>query len=609
CRLEVVVADDTAHTVNVMFNDTTTELLKCSAESFMGTKDENSDVEDELNLLVAIRHLIGADHVLEIKSHTYYEYGSFESFNCWKIIPNASAKDGASSNTAALTVNDVEWPVKIVTKAPTVCTPLKPNEGKKQKGHALEDSDADEVSGSHNNQRITLSSRGLVKKSVSIRTDTIIGPCGRVQSYMDNGPTYLRKDKKGSKKAAFISAGVPVTYYDVGPPTHQCRNCGATMWYEEREEKSKTSPNPTFTLCCKGGKVLLLRFHDTPPSLDNILSHDQPSTAEFRDNIRVYNSMFSFTSFEAKIDNSINTGRAPYTFRINEQNYHRMGSLLPAEGMPSKFAQLYFLTLGMSSVAQSFRMARDWCNTHSSADFHLRLHSERKTTRQYNAPTVSEVAAIIINDFGDAHPTLDIVVDRKDTGLQRVSELHPSYMALQYPLLFPYEEDDFHDKIPYHANAGTRKTKRGYVTMKEYYSYIIHQRPGQSDTLRVDLYHNLCDAVTRGDTSAVGLGKRIILPKTFTGSPRYMMHNQDAMALCRAYGNPDLFVTFTSNPNWPKILEMLTYFLGQKPHDRPEIGTRVFSANDRYYDTFALNILRMEHTIDRHELRYATSYN
>ncbi|GKD04850.1 DNA helicase PIF1, ATP-dependent, partial [Tanacetum coccineum] len=40
-RLEVVVADDTAHTVVVMFNDTATELLKCSVESLMGTKDEN----------------------------------------------------------------------------------------------------------------------------------------------------------------------------------------------------------------------------------------------------------------------------------------------------------------------------------------------------------------------------------------------------------------------------------------------------------------------------------------------------------------------------------------------------------------------------------------
>ncbi|GJZ69659.1 ATP-dependent DNA helicase PIF1 [Tanacetum coccineum] len=92
----------------------------------------------------------------------------------------------------------------------------------------------------------------------------------------------------------------------------------------------------------------------------------------------------------------------------------------------------------------------------------------------------------------------------------------------------------------------------------------------------VVLYHNLCDAVTRGDTSAVGLGKRIVLPRTFTGSPRYMMHNyQDAMALCRAYRNLDLFITFTSNPKWPEISEMLAYFPGQKPHDRPKIGIHV----------------------------------
>nr|GEU80682.1 DNA helicase PIF1, ATP-dependent [Tanacetum cinerariifolium] len=181
-------------------------------------------------------------------------------------------------------------------------------------------------------------------------------------------------------------------------------------------------------------------------------------------------------------------------------------------------------------------MAKDWCNTHNSPDFCLRLHSEQKTTRQYNAPTVSEVEDIIINDFKDAHPTRDIFIERKYTGPQRVSELHPSYMAIQYPLLFSYGEDGFHEKIPYHENARTRKTKRGYVIMKEYYSYIIHQWPDQGnillkegclfqqnfvdaytaveeqklkwtrnnqDTLRVD--NNLYDAVTRRDMGAVGL--------------------------------------------------------------------------------------------------------
>ncbi|GKD42153.1 DNA helicase PIF1, ATP-dependent [Tanacetum coccineum] len=56
-----------------------------------------------------------------------------------------------------------------------------------------------------------------------------------------------------------------------------------------------------------------------------------------------------------------------------------------------------------------------------------------------------------------------------------------------------------------------------------------------------------------------------------------MMQNyQDAMALCRAYGNPDLFITFTSNPKWPEIGEMLAFIPGQIPYERPKVGTRVF---------------------------------
>nr|GFA85384.1 hypothetical protein CTI12_AA123990 [Tanacetum cinerariifolium] len=39
----------------------------------------------------------------------------------------------------------------------------------------------------------------------------------------------------------------------------------------------------------------------------------------------------------------------------------------------------------------------------------------------------------------------------------------------------------------------------------------------------VDLYHNLCDAVTRGDTSAVRLGKRIVLTRTYVGSPSVVL--------------------------------------------------------------------------------------
>ena len=51
---------------------------------------------------------------------------------------------------------------------------------------------------------------------------------------------------------------------------------------------------------------------------------------------------------------------------------------------------------------------------------------------------------------------------------------------------------------------------------------------------------------------------------------------QDAMAICRRYGNPDLFITFTCNPKWPEITRALAKIPGQKPEDRPDIITRIF---------------------------------
>ncbi|GJZ36303.1 hypothetical protein Tco_0582494, partial [Tanacetum coccineum] len=51
--------------------------------------------------------------------------------------------------------------------------------------------------------------------------------------------------------------------------------------------------------------------------------------------------MFSFTSIGAKQDTSVNQGHGAYCYRIQGQNYHRMGTLLPDEGKPPVFAQLY----------------------------------------------------------------------------------------------------------------------------------------------------------------------------------------------------------------------------------------------------------------------------
>ncbi len=67
----------------------------------------------------------------------------------------------------------------------------------------------------------------------------------------------------------------------------------------------------------------------------------------------------------------------------------------------------------------------------------------------------------------------------------------------------------------------------------------------------------------------------MVLPATFTGSPRYMhQRTQDAMAYVRQYGTPDLFITFTCNPNWHDITSNL--MPSQQASDRYDIVSHVF---------------------------------
>ena len=51
---------------------------------------------------------------------------------------------------------------------------------------------------------------------------------------------------------------------------------------------------------------------------------------------------------------------------------------------------------------------------------------------------------------------------------------------------------------------------------------------------------------------------KLILPSSHMESPRFMIQLfQDAMAICRHFHKPDLFLTMTANPKWPEIIYSL----------------------------------------------------
>nr|GEV80197.1 ATP-dependent DNA helicase PIF1-like [Tanacetum cinerariifolium] len=308
----------------------------------------------------------------------------------------------------------------------------------------------------------------MLNKSIFLNSNTNIRQDGKIHSYC------------GLRLADIpaVGAGVSIVYHNLGPPSHQCSVCNATMWYNERSEKSRKAVTLSFSLCCQDESTIQLIQKAIPPGYAQLYFFDTQS--------EIMNKMSAFMTKET-----------PKTVD---------------ENIVANLIQMLDQT---SAMAKSFRMAKEWCRSHGDANFGLRLLSEITATRQYNAPTVSEVSALIINDFGDDLPIRDIVVNKNNTGPHRISELHPSYMALQYPLLFPFGEDGYHENIPYNTNKRTRKTKRGYVTTKEYYAYIIQQRQNQGTTLLRGgrLFQ-------QGDTSAAGLGKRIVLPQIYVGSPR-----------------------------------------------------------------------------------------
>jgi hypothetical protein len=137
-----------------------------------------------------------------------------------------------------------------------------------------------------------------------------------------------------------IHAQTLVARHDCGSRSAVCSACGAKMWLQERVSQS-TMTNIRFTMCCNNGAVQLPLLQQPPEVLQGLLSGSDPRSRAFREKIRMYNSILSFTSTGARIHESVTGTRGVYAFRIQGEIYHRIGSLLPQHDAQPRFCQLY----------------------------------------------------------------------------------------------------------------------------------------------------------------------------------------------------------------------------------------------------------------------------
>lgn len=120
----------------------------------------------------------------------------------------------------------------------------------------------------------------------------------------------------------------------------KCQFCQAYMWKEERVNKNFKRGKPIFSICCRKGQINLPKAPPTPSYLWQ-LYNDPKMGPLFQRCSRIYNCMFSFTSTGGSIDHSINNGGGQYVYRLNGQNHHVFGSLIPNNEDTPKFCQLY----------------------------------------------------------------------------------------------------------------------------------------------------------------------------------------------------------------------------------------------------------------------------
>ncbi|UYV71113.1 hypothetical protein LAZ67_8001784, partial [Cordylochernes scorpioides] len=316
----------------------------------------------------------------------------------------------------------------------------------------------------------------------------------------------------------------------------------------------------------------------------NLMKQRHQHSKNYLENIRSINSSFAFASMGAQV--SPPPGYGPYCFRIQGQIYHRTGTLHPEDGEGRKFAQLYIL------------------DTEVATEERLKL----KENQGCNKDLMNAVATLLhqINPFTEAYRMLgDVEKEEERKAKENNNELPSIVMAIKQDRKQDHRrgEQGWHDQI---WQVSTAKLHR--VTQLQFFSYCLsnrnffnpllnggkltqqfivdayvkieanrlnYVRMNQKD-LRIEDYCVVQQHLeNRAIQNGIPIGKMVILPSSFEGSPRNMQqHYQDAMAIVEKHGKPDLFVTMTCNPKWKDITDNLEDW--QRVEHRPDLIARVF---------------------------------
>lgn len=224
-------------------------------------------------------------------------------------------------------------------------------------------------------------------------------------------------------------------------------------------------------MCCASGKFVLPLLPTPPEPLKSLLSGISNDSKLFLRKTRKFNSCFQMTSFGAsKICDLSSDGRNfETTFKIQGQVYHKIGSLMPMPNEDPKFLQIYFMGSCEERVTtrcqynfieqaeeraivvllEIFLENRNHLFKRVSPqlkndNYQIVIKADKVPSGEhagrFNAPTVDEVAIIMV---GDPVDNRSIKITHRDNTVSRISDIHRLYDALQYPLIFWQGQDEY----------------------------------------------------------------------------------------------------------------------------------------------------------------------
>lgn len=397
-----------------------------------------------------------------------------------------------------------------------------------------------------------------------------------------------------------------------------CPHCHARSWRGETIN------------CCGSGRLQLPIGDDVPSEVSEIIlsAHVRQHIRRFVIAImlvsylilRRYNMSFAMASVGHN-----NRSLPDSTFIMGGRSYHRIGDIRPRDAEHAAFAQIYMLdadeaadrrmaVVGGSDTESPLRRAVLQL-LHELLLRHNPWVQRLRAAVAHDTPVIEwhsdiDVSGMVIGAVVASPGSRSIVMRQQSDQLpQFIHDGHSLYHTLAYPLLFPTGATGWHDRMYVWDSHRGREHR---VTLLEWSRHLLmhrtsptflqrcerlslefycdlyaqyeaqvaafHSLPRQQAKYRCASYRAVHDELHRDGhdrASLSSLGRPMILPSSFVGSPRYYHQLYlDAMALPHRFHKPDLFITITCNPCWPEISRAIP--AGSHWRFHPDIVGRVF---------------------------------